>query len=92
MRIGWEGKGLEEKGLDAATAKAIVAVDPRYFRPTEVDTLLGDATKARQQLGWKPRISFEQLVEEMVRADLKDAERDALCLQEGFKTFNHYEA
>jgi GDPmannose 4,6-dehydratase len=91
LRIGWQGEGLEEKGLDVATGKAIVAVDSRYFRPAEVDTLLGDATKARQQLGWEPQVTFEKLVEEMVRADLKEAERDALCLQEGFKTFNHYE-
>jgi GDPmannose 4,6-dehydratase len=91
LRIGWHGEGLEEKGLDVATGKAIVAVDSRYFRPAEVDTLLGDATKARQQLGWEPQVTFEKLVEEMVRADLKEAERDALCLQEGFKTFNHYE-
>ena len=66
-------------------------MDSRYFRPAEVDTLLGDATKARQQLGWEPQVTFEQLVEEMVRADLKEAERDALCLQEGFKTFNDCE-
>ena len=66
LRIGWQGEGLEEKGLDVATGKAIVAVDSRYFRPAEVDTLLGDATKARQQLGWEPQVTFEKLVEEMV--------------------------
>jgi GDPmannose 4,6-dehydratase len=89
--IRWEGKGLEEKGIDARSGKVIVAIDSRYFRPTEVDTLLGDPGKARRKLGWEPLVSFEQLVREMVDADLKDAEQDAFCRQEGFKTFNHYE-
>ena len=69
----------------------IVAVDRRYFRPTEVDTLLGDASKARQKLGWRSRTSFGQLVSEMVAEDLREAERDSLCQQEGFRTFNHFE-
>jgi len=68
-----------------------VAVDPRYFRPTEVETLLGDPTKAHQKLGWKPRITFDQMVSEMVKADLRDAERDNMCRSEGFKTFNFHE-
>jgi GDPmannose 4,6-dehydratase len=75
MQIRWEGQGVDEKGYDAS-GKAIIAVDPRYFRPTEVETLLGDATKAKEKLGWQPRISFQELVAEMVRADLKLAERD----------------
>ncbi len=87
----WQGNGVEEKGFDDQTGKIIVAVDRRYFRPTEVDTLLGDASKARQKLGWRSRTSFGQLVSEMVAEDLREAERDSLCQQEGFRTFNHFE-
>jgi GDPmannose 4,6-dehydratase len=91
IRIRWEGKGLEEKGLDAATGKPIVAIDPRYFRPAEVDTLLGDPSKARRQLGWEPRISFEELVTEMVTADLKDAEKDTMVQQKGYRIYGNSE-
>ncbi len=91
ISIRWEGEGEEEKGFDEHTGKLIVAVDPRYFRPTEVETLLGDASKAREKLGWKPRISLDELVAEMVREDLKTAERDELCRREGFKIFNYHE-
>jgi len=66
-------------------------VDPGYFRPTEVQELLGDAAKARQKLGWKPRTTFQELVADMVKADLTEAHKDNLCLQEGFPTFNHTE-
>jgi GDPmannose 4,6-dehydratase len=66
-------------------------VDPRYFRPTEVETLLGDATKARERLGWSPEISFEALVAEMMREDLKEAEKDALCRREGFNVAQRHE-
>ena len=69
-RIEWQGSGAAECGLDAATGKVLVAIDPRYFRPTEVDSLIGDASKARQKLGWRHKVSFAQLVEEMVDADL----------------------
>lgn len=89
--IRWEGKGLEEKGIDDNTGNLLVCVDSRYFRPTEVDTLLGDSTKAQEKLGWKARISFKELISEMVAADLKEAEKDQMCLQEGFQTFNHIE-
>ncbi|MFZ0133995.1 MAG: GDP-mannose 4,6-dehydratase, partial [Desulfobacterales bacterium] len=89
--VRWEGKGVEEKGFDESTGKVIVAVDRRYFRPTEVDTLLGDASKARRKLGWQSRTGFSQLVAEMVAEDLREAERDALCQHEGFRTFNHFE-
>jgi len=75
MSITWVGSGIEEKGLDAS-GKCVVAVDPAYFRPAEVETLLGDASKAREKLGWSPQISFGQLVAEMAREDLKLAERD----------------
>ena len=68
-----------------------MAVYPLYFRPSEVETLLGDCTKARQKLGWKARTTFKQLVSEMVANDLKEAQRDQMCQQEGFQTFNHVE-
>lgn len=90
MKIHWQGQGVEEKGLDSQ-GKAIVAVDPRYFRPTEVETLLGDATKAREKLGWVPRITFKEMVAEMVREDLKSAERDELVKRHGYQTFNFHE-
>lgn len=89
--VRWQGVGLEEKGYNTETGKCLVAVDPRYFRPTEVETLLGDATKARQKLGWTPQTSFAELVSEMVREDMKRAERDALCKREGFGVFGHHE-
>jgi GDPmannose 4,6-dehydratase len=77
MEIRWVGQGVEEKGFDAA-GRCIVAVDPRYFRPTEVETLLGDASNAREKLGWVPRTSFDQLVREMVQEDLRDAQNEKL--------------
>ncbi len=90
MKFRWEGRGVDEKGYNEA-GKCVVAVDPRYFRPTEVETLLGDPTKAKMKLGWVPKITFKELVAEMVRGDLKAAERDELCRSEGFRTFNHHE-
>ena len=90
MIIRWEGKGIDEKAYNTG-GKCIVAVDPRYFRPTEVETLLGDPSKAKEKLGWTPKVSFKELVAEMVREDLKTAERDELCRREGFKTFDHHE-
>jgi GDPmannose 4,6-dehydratase len=89
--IAWRGRGVEEEGYNRATGRGILRVNPRYFRPTEVDTLLGDPSKAKTKLGWVPRTSFAELVAEMVREDLKAAERDALCQREGFATFNRYE-
>lgn len=86
----WEGEGVDEKGYDA-NGKCIVAVDPRYFRPTEVETLLGDPSKAKTRLGWVPRTSFEELVAEMVREDLKSAERDELVKKHGFKAMDYHE-
>lgn len=91
IEIDWQGNGVNEKGYNRATGKCIVAVDSRYFRPTEVETLLGDATKAKEKLGWQPHISFEELVIEMVQTDLQEAERDVLCQRKGFKTFNRHE-
>jgi GDPmannose 4,6-dehydratase len=90
MEIRWEGQGVDEKGYDVH-GKCIVAVDPRYFRPTEVETLLGDPSKAKNKLGWTPKISFDELVAEMVREDLKAAERDELVKKHGYKTMNYHE-
>ena len=82
MKISWHGQGVEETG--SLDGKTIVKVDPRYFRPTEVETLLGDSSKAKEKLGWTPKISFEELVAEMVREDLKSAERDELIKRHGY--------
>jgi GDPmannose 4,6-dehydratase len=90
MAIRWEGEGVEEQGIDG-DGRAVVRVDPRYFRPTEVETLLGDPTKAHAQLGWKPRITFEEMVKEMVQADLRNAERDALVNRHGFRAYERNE-
>ena len=102
MDIRWEGKDVDEVGyLDpqssapspqsSGSSRAIVRVDPRYFRPTEVETLLGDASKAKNKLGWTPKITFDELVSEMVREDLKDAEKDELVKKHGYHTLNHHE-
>jgi GDPmannose 4,6-dehydratase len=88
--VDWRGNGVDEKGYDAE-GRCIVQVDPRYFRPTEVETLLGDATKAREKLGWTPRITFAELVAEMMREDLKAAERDELIKKHGFKAMDRHE-
>jgi GDPmannose 4,6-dehydratase len=91
IAVRWEGEGVNEKGVDAHSGKLLVEVDPRYFRPTEVETLLGDSSKAREKLGWVPKISLEDMVAEMVREDLKIAERDELCKREGFQIFDYNE-
>ena len=90
IEVTWEGKGPEEKGYDAA-GRCIVAIDPRYFRPAEVDTLLGDPSKARRQLGWEPRVRFAGLVAEMMLGDLKAAERDQLVTRHGFAAYDRRE-
>jgi len=102
MQIRWEGKGIEEKGYwidrhsraggnPVNSGTPIVQVDPRYFRPTEVETLLGDPSKAKQKLGWTPKITFDELVAEMVREDLKSAERDELVKKHGYKAMDYHE-
>jgi GDPmannose 4,6-dehydratase len=104
IEIRWEGTGVDEKGYwispahrraddwgEGESEQCIVAVDPRYFRPTEVETLLGDPTKAREKLGWEPEVSFHDLVREMIREDLKEAQRDALCRKEGYATPERHE-
>jgi GDPmannose 4,6-dehydratase len=93
MSISWKGKGIEEIGtIQSANdeSKAIIRIDDRHFRPTEVETLLGDASKARNKLGWTPKISFIELVKEMVMSDLREAEKENLLVQKGFKTYNHH--
>ncbi|HEV2619160.1 MAG TPA: GDP-mannose 4,6-dehydratase [Acidobacteriaceae bacterium] len=87
LDLTWQGSGVDEKAIDAR-GNIVVAVDPRYFRPTEVETLLGDPTKAQRELGWTPSTSFDQLVKEMVESDLKAARRDALVRQHGFDAYN----
>ena len=100
ITLRWEGKGVEEVGIVAAVnaeesslkvGQTIVKVDPRYFRPTEVETLLGDPTKAKTVLGWEPKITFEEMVAEMVRSDLDAAKRDSLIKQHGFQAFDYHE-
>ncbi len=90
IQITWQGGGVDETGTDQ-NGKVIVKVDPRYFRPTEVETLLGDPTKAKEKLGWTPKTSFEDLVAEMVREDLKSAERDELVKKHGFAAYDFHE-
>jgi GDPmannose 4,6-dehydratase len=87
LDLTWSGSGVDEKAVDK-DGKVVVAVDSRYFRPTEVETLLGDASKAKRELGWTPRTSFDELVHEMVESDLQAAKRDALVLRHGFDAYN----
>jgi GDPmannose 4,6-dehydratase len=102
VKIRWENSGVDEIGIvddvpcETTSCKVkpgqiVVRVDPRYFRPTEVETLLGDASKAHKKLGWSPRTSFADLVAEMMRSDLEDAKKDELCRNEGFSVLNHHE-
>ncbi|MDT8388836.1 MAG: GDP-mannose 4,6-dehydratase [Thiogranum sp.] len=91
IAVRWDGEGIAEKALEEKSGAVLVEVDPRYFRPTEVETLLGDSTKAREKLGWTAVISLEEMVAEMVREDLKIAERDELCKREGFRIFDYNE-
>jgi GDPmannose 4,6-dehydratase len=91
MKIEWHGQGVDEVGVDTATGRPLVRVDPRYFRPTEVESLLGDASKAREILGWTPAVDFPALVAEMVAADLEIAKRDAMVAKEGYKVYRHHE-
>ncbi len=90
LDLTWHGSGIEEKAVDKA-GNIVVAVDPRYFRPTDVETLLGDPSKAKRELGWEPRTSFDELVREMIESDLKAAERDALVRRHGFEAYNVHE-
>ncbi len=91
IQVDWQGKGLDEKGIDRDSGKVLIEIDSRYFRPTEVETLLGDATKAKEKLGWSSEIKLHEMVAEMVREDIMQAERDEMCRKEGFQTFDHHE-
>jgi GDPmannose 4,6-dehydratase len=90
IHIRWEGSGVDEKGYDT-NGNCIISVDPRYFRPTEVETLLGDSSKAKAKLGWQPKTTFKELVKEMVQEDLKTAERDELVKSHGYSTSTYHE-
>ena len=91
IEIKWKGEGIDEVGIDTKTGNIIVRIDKRYFRPTEVETLLGDSTKAKNKLNWQPKISFQALVKEMMMADLEEAKKDKLCEEKGFNVYNHHE-
>jgi GDPmannose 4,6-dehydratase len=91
LDLEWMGSGTDEHGVEKGTGRTIIKVDPRYFRPTEVETLLGDPSKARAKLGWAPEVPFDELVKEMVEEDLASARRDALVAREGFKTYRYHE-
>jgi GDPmannose 4,6-dehydratase len=91
MKIEWRGDGVDETGVDTTSGRTLVRVDPRYFRPTEVETLLGDATKAKNTLGWTAEVTFPELVADMVDSDLEVAKRDAMVAKEGYKVYNHHE-
>jgi GDPmannose 4,6-dehydratase len=90
LKLRWQGKGADEQAVDDK-GRRIVAIDRRYYRPAEVDTLLGDATKARTKLGWRPRVTFRELVAEMARHDLQEAERESLVRKHGYRSFDHHE-
>lgn len=89
--LAWEGSGVGEKGIDKASGKSLVEVDPRYFRPTEVDLLLGDPTKAKEKLGWEHKVKVEELAREMAQADLELFKRDKYLIEGGHKVFNYHE-
>ena len=91
IEIRWEGTGVDEKGIDTKTGKVLVEVDPRYFRPTEVDLLLGDSAKAREKLGWKPKYDLEALVKDMMESDLSETKRDEFLKKEGHKVYDYFE-
>ena len=91
IQLRWEGEGLDEKGIDTLRGEVLVEVDPRYFRPTEVELLLGDPTKARAKLGWQPKTTLAELCAMMVKADLEQAQRDVLCAKNGFRVRNYNE-
>jgi len=90
-KVRWEGQGVDEKGYDQETNNLIVAVDPRYFRPTEVETLLGDPTKAKEKLGWEPKITLEEMVHEMMEHDISLAKQDSLLKDNGYSAFEYHE-
>ena len=91
INITWEGEGVDEKGIDAKTGKVLIEIDPQYFRPAEVELLIGDPTKAMSKLGWKPKVQLPELVKMMVAHDLKFAKQDEYLHKGGFEIKNYYE-
>jgi GDPmannose 4,6-dehydratase len=91
IEVGWEGKGGDETGVDIDSGKVLVQIDPRYYRPTEVETLLGNPSKAKQKLGWQPVVTLKEMIGEMVREDMMLAKKDDMCRREGFQTFDYHE-
>ena len=91
MNIIWKGKGVSEKGHLENSSKPIIFVDPRYFRPTEVETLLGDPSKAKEKLQWTPKVTFQELISEMIKEDFKSAQRDDLIKKHGYQTMDYNE-
>jgi GDPmannose 4,6-dehydratase len=91
IKVKWEGKGEKEKGIDTATGKVLVEIDPKYYRPAEVDLLVGDATKARTKMGWTPTYTVAELCKEMMQADLELFRRDKYLLEGGHKVLNYKE-
>ncbi len=91
IELDWQGSGVNEQGIDRKSGNLLVKVDPKYFRPTEVETLLGNPKKAKDKLGWEPKTSVEEMVSEMVREDIHLAQKDEFCIKEGFKVFNYFE-
>jgi GDPmannose 4,6-dehydratase len=91
LPLRWEGRGIDEKGINATSNATLVEIDPRYFRPAEVDLLIGDPSKAIERLGWKPKVRLPELVKMMIEADIKLAEREIHLKEGGYKTENYYE-
>jgi GDPmannose 4,6-dehydratase len=91
INIQWSGKGIDEKGIDAKTGTIMVEIDPKYFRPAEVELLIGDPSKAMKKLGWKPRVQLPELIKMMVESDLKEAEQDRHLLRGGYEVKQYHE-
>jgi GDPmannose 4,6-dehydratase len=91
IEIDWKGEGVEEKGIDKSTGKILVEVDPKYFRPAEVELLIGDLTKAKEKLGWEAKVSLKELVSMMVKNDLEEAEKELHLKNGGYEVKNYYE-
>lgn len=91
ISIKWSGDGINEVGLDCSNDKEMISIDPRYFRPTEVDTLIGDSSKAKRLLNWESKTTFQEMIAEMVSEDIREAEKDELCRNEGYSTYQYFE-
>jgi GDPmannose 4,6-dehydratase len=91
IELEWKGEGVEEKGIDKSTGKVLVEVDPKYFRPAEVELLIGDPTKAKEKLGWEAKVTLQELVSMMVKNDLEEAEKELHLKNGGYEVKNYYE-